>query len=83
MLPGIVSFIKLGVDDSGGGTLEEGIISLEGEKREACVGLSSRALPIPPIPMQTARKALEEGYLGCGIFIHRVFRPLNGKIQLG
>lgn len=32
MLPGIASFIEPGVDDSGGGTLEERIISLEGEK---------------------------------------------------
>ncbi|KAI1237007.1 hypothetical protein IHE44_0014259 [Lamprotornis superbus] len=32
VLPGIASFIEPGVDDSGGGTLEEGIISLEGEK---------------------------------------------------
>lgn len=44
--------IEPGVHDSGGGTLEEGVISLEGERREACIVLLywifSAVLPTPP-----------------------------------
>lgn len=56
VLPCVSSFSKPGVDDSGGGTLEQGIISLEGEKGEACVRFPAEHYPSHPSQCQHPRQ---------------------------
>lgn len=62
--------VEPGVHDRGGGTLEEGVISLEGERRrEAHIfvlyWILSGALPTPPFPTLMVQTVLEEEPTGC------------------